>query len=306
MNAFWFKFFASDFLNDPDVDNLPLEAQAILVRMWCALWIHGSLPGDVEELARKCLVRLGPMQMHLQSLMQFFVKQRDGTYISERQERERQRSGIVSKARHNAANRRWNKGVDAIGSAKPHANDDANDDAKVHTKSMQSDARYKSSEKRDRGEVSVVGDGAEKTPPSKEQEPAFEVLPPDLHPFQYASQILQEIGFPEVRANIQAVAAAIDCEVNGGMSKGDAYQFVLAGVRSGQDEGMEINTFFFSDAKYRPENRRRSNGGRVTAAAQRSAHVNQAIVEGFGKEFRRRAEADGIELEDESRRRSRG
>jgi DnaA N-terminal domain len=129
MNAPWFKFFAADFLNDPDVDDLPEAAQGILVRMWCASWTYGSLPDDVEEIARKSKVRLGPMQLHVQSLLPFFVKQPDGTYISERQERERQRSGIVSKARHHAAKRRWNKGVDAIASAKPHANGDSNDDA---------------------------------------------------------------------------------------------------------------------------------------------------------------------------------
>jgi uncharacterized protein YdaU (DUF1376 family) len=141
MNAPWFKFFAGDYLNDPDVDKLSLEAQGILVRMWAALWMDGSLPGDVEEMARKCKVRLAPMQMHMQSLMHLFVQQRDGTWISERMERERQRSGIVSKVRHNAAKKRWNKGVAANASAQPDANAPAKGDPNGDAKRMQSEVR---------------------------------------------------------------------------------------------------------------------------------------------------------------------
>jgi hypothetical protein len=40
----WFKFYASDFLLDSKVDSLPLEAQAILVRMWSVIWIDGKIP----------------------------------------------------------------------------------------------------------------------------------------------------------------------------------------------------------------------------------------------------------------------
>jgi uncharacterized protein YdaU (DUF1376 family) len=142
MIAPWFKFFAGDYLNDPDVDDLSLEAQGILVRMWSALWMYGSLPSDVEEMARKCKVRVAPMHMHLHNLLQFFVQQADGTYISERQERERQRSGIVSKARQKAANAKWSKRVSAHASAHRDAKADANGDAQ----SMQSEVRGQRSE----------------------------------------------------------------------------------------------------------------------------------------------------------------
>ncbi len=123
----WFKFYAGDFLNDPDVDALPLEAQGILIRMWSVTWIEGSIPGDVKELARKCKVRSATMQKYIQPLMQFFLETENGRYISSRMELERRRCGIVSKARRSAANTRWNKERRAIASAKHTANAGAND-----------------------------------------------------------------------------------------------------------------------------------------------------------------------------------
>ncbi|MGC9225435.1 MAG: hypothetical protein ACP5E2_16105, partial [Terracidiphilus sp.] len=51
----WFKFWSADYLTDAAVDKLPLEVQALLVRMWCALNLHGSLPDDPVEVARLTL-----------------------------------------------------------------------------------------------------------------------------------------------------------------------------------------------------------------------------------------------------------
>ena len=51
----WFKFYGADFLLDPDVDAMPREAEALLIRMWCVCHREGSCPGDVETLARKTL-----------------------------------------------------------------------------------------------------------------------------------------------------------------------------------------------------------------------------------------------------------
>src|ERR1700730_3957947 len=146
MNVPWFKFFAGDYLNDPDVADLSEEAQGVLVKMWCGVVVHGSLPSDVTEMARKCTVRLAPMQLHLQSLLQFFVQQPDGTYISERLEREQQRSGIISKVRKKAANAKWSKRVSAHASANGDANAAANEDAHADAKALQSDTRGQISE----------------------------------------------------------------------------------------------------------------------------------------------------------------
>jgi hypothetical protein len=80
--------------------------------------------------------------------------------------------------------------------------------------------------------------------------------PENLHPLNYARKILEDLNFPVDRGNLQSVAEAITAEVRTGKSVVAAFEFVLAGVKDAKDEGIEINRFFFSDAKYRGENRR--------------------------------------------------
>lgn len=43
----WFKFWSTDYLCDPDVDKLPLDAQGLLVRMWCVCNLQGFVPDDL-------------------------------------------------------------------------------------------------------------------------------------------------------------------------------------------------------------------------------------------------------------------
>ena len=85
--------------------------------------------------------------------------------------------------------------------------------------------------------------------------------PPDLHFTQYAVRLLEEITFPLDRHNIRCVALALESEVKRGKSKAAAYEYVLACVKDLQDEGEPIDTFTFTQVKYRPENRRRLNAG---------------------------------------------
>jgi uncharacterized protein YdaU (DUF1376 family) len=108
----WFKFWAADYLCDSDVQKLPLEAQGMLLRMWCACHIDGSLPSDPEELA--VLIRC-KLKSVLQSypLCQQFFELRDGRLYSPRMEREKAKSDI---ARANAQSKN-NKDSYAIGSA---------------------------------------------------------------------------------------------------------------------------------------------------------------------------------------------
>jgi hypothetical protein len=116
MHAPWFKLWLS-WIDDPDFDELPLEAQAIVLRMWCVQWREGSVPGDTEELARKTKVRVADMEKHVEVVLQLFVPRGAGIHIYEPMESERQQSGLVSRARSNAAQKRWNKQVNALVSA---------------------------------------------------------------------------------------------------------------------------------------------------------------------------------------------
>lgn len=120
-------------------------------------------------------------------------------------------------------------------------------------------------------------------------EPVLEpVIPCNLHPIQYAVKLLEEIGFPDDYGNKVAIAAAIECEVKRGKSLPSAYEFVLAGTLDGQNQGFEISKFFFTNAKYRVENRRKNGDQRpISAAAERSERSKRNILDGFAANARR-------------------
>ena len=111
----WFKLFASDFLLDGKVDDLPLEAQAILVKMWCLCHIEGSSPAQPEEIARKTRIAVEKVAEHFEKLRAFF-EIRCGRLYSHRMEAERQKS----EAARESANRRW-QDADAKRNAKRNA-----------------------------------------------------------------------------------------------------------------------------------------------------------------------------------------
>jgi uncharacterized protein YdaU (DUF1376 family) len=93
----WFKFFAADYLLDPAVDALPLEAQAVLLRMWCLCHIEGFCPADAEQIARKVRLPLEQITRHWQSLTPFF-EVRGGKLYSFRMEEEKRKSEIARRA----------------------------------------------------------------------------------------------------------------------------------------------------------------------------------------------------------------
>lgn len=104
-------------------------------------------------------------------------------------------------------------------------------------------------------------------------------IPPDLHPLNYAAKVLEELNFPHTQDNLKTVAAAIEAEVRSGKSLASAFEFVLSGSKDAKDEGIEINRFFFADAKYRGENRGKNNQSRNNANVQvQRAFSNIAAV----------------------------
>jgi uncharacterized protein YdaU (DUF1376 family) len=128
----WFKFYASDFLLDSKVDSLPLEAQAILIRMWSVIWIDGSIPDDPKIISRLCRIDISSVQKHMQNLMQMFHKDASGFLHSKRMEDEMSKYGHISNARKHAAEVRWNKQDTKLANANGNANG--------HAKAMQSES----------------------------------------------------------------------------------------------------------------------------------------------------------------------
>lgn len=108
----WFKFYASDYLLDEEVDVLPLDAQAILVRLWCLCWRSEVIPAAPEILALRTKVDPRVMKRHWDQLQAFF-KSVEGGLISLRMERERTESRAKSESHRLGAQRtnekRWGK-----------------------------------------------------------------------------------------------------------------------------------------------------------------------------------------------------
>lgn len=110
----WFKLYAADYLLDRDVDAMPREAEALLLRMWCICHLDGSCPADPETLARKTLCSLQYVLQCKPHCEPFFDLQ-DGKLYSRRMQEEKQRSEIARKN----ANERWKSKAKAKSEPEP-------------------------------------------------------------------------------------------------------------------------------------------------------------------------------------------
>jgi hypothetical protein len=126
-------------LTSKDLDSLPLSIQMIVVLMWCVICLHGGISPEPVEIGRLCHLKpedVLHLQVHMQKVMQMFYEGADGLLHSERMDRERTRSGLISESRRKAAYAKHSKSVPALACAKPHANGDAKDHTKIlHQKS---------------------------------------------------------------------------------------------------------------------------------------------------------------------------
>jgi hypothetical protein len=102
-------------------------------------------------------------------------------------------------------------------------------------------------------------EGEAATPHAPSEDRAVGGHPPsDLHPLQYASRLLQELGMPETKGNSTIVGASIAALIREGRNSAAAYEFLLARAKDARDEGVELDKFWFEDAKWKSNGR--SNG----------------------------------------------
>lgn len=135
----WFRFYPAEYLLDSKVDSLSLEAQGILVRLWCVCARDGFLPSDLEEIARKALVPLDRLVINKRLLGDYFSRtEEDGEvrYFSTRLSKELKDYKRKQKAQSLAAQatnaKRWegpNREVNRLAMA--------SDTAKRHAKRLQ-------------------------------------------------------------------------------------------------------------------------------------------------------------------------
>lgn len=122
--------------------------------------------------------------------------------------------------------------------------------------------------------------------------PKAQSAPENLHPINYATKILEDIAFPHTQDNLRIVSAAVEAEIKSGKTGPAAYEFIRAGTLDARDEGIEINRFFFADAKYRLENRKRTNGNgsHFETIADRNKRVMEEYEQSRQQEIERSSE----------------
>lgn len=107
----WFKFFAGDFLADPDLALLTFEQRGMLVHLWAYAWRGGSLPADEASLA--ALLGLTPRAFrgHAPKLLQFFKPdpKDPSRIVSPRMELERAESEAKGSKARESATARWSR-----------------------------------------------------------------------------------------------------------------------------------------------------------------------------------------------------
>jgi len=104
--------------------------------------------------------------------------------------------------------------------------------------------------------------------------------PADLHQLQYAAKLLEEIGVPATFANKTIVAEAITAIVKQDRkSNAAAFEFLLAKAKDAQDNGIDLNKFWFEDAKWKSNGK--ANGkpsiGQIVERERAILHSRRAL-----------------------------
>lgn len=80
---------------DSKLDEIPLEAHGLILKMWCLCHLEGHCPSDPVELARKLRCPLTYVSQY-KSLCESLFESHNGSLVSKRMEKERRRSEINS------------------------------------------------------------------------------------------------------------------------------------------------------------------------------------------------------------------
>lgn len=126
------------------------------------------------------------------------------------------------------------------------------------------------------------GEGKEPTPLPDQPEGSTSSVgtPEGLHQNQYAVRILEDLGLPAAPRLINIVAAAISSYAKSqNITKAQAFEAIRRRALDDRDNGIEITSFWFEDARYgvNGNGKHRSNSAEVRQAENISAI--QAAVE---------------------------
>lgn len=214
----WFKFWANDYLMDEKVDAITLEAQGLLVRMWCVCSQRGTLPDDIDEIARLTRCKLQVVQQCFSQCKVFF-ELRDGLLYSHRMEVEKEKS---ERSRKNVQKRypspistNGSSLCTSTGSSTSNSNGNANRiTSGITQKARISDSQIESNEQK------------------------------------AAAWLFEELGIPADVGTRSIAADAVRLHAKQAGSIVLAVNEILVAARKCRDQGETINRFWFSDQKY--------------------------------------------------------
>ncbi|WP_432263199.1 hypothetical protein [Cupriavidus sp. TMH.W2] len=109
-----FQFYARDFLSDENVAVMTNQALGAYIRLMCYAWLEGSIPAELQKLARLTGESLVDMERLWPEIVACFDPHPDmpGRLVQARLEREREKQATNREVRSAAgklgADRRWN------------------------------------------------------------------------------------------------------------------------------------------------------------------------------------------------------
>lgn len=103
-----FQFYAGDFLNDEHVKLMSLHERGAYITLICQCWIEGSLPSDIERLARLVGAPIAAFKKLWPSIEPCFApKAGTDRLLHPRLEKERRKQKDYRRRQSDAAGKRW-------------------------------------------------------------------------------------------------------------------------------------------------------------------------------------------------------
>ena len=104
-----FQFYPADFLADGKVMIMDLESRGAYITLLCICWREGSLPSDLDQLAKMLSVSRKKMDRIWGVIGRCFKKKNQNSMSHPRLDREKRRQKENLAAKKRAAETRWNK-----------------------------------------------------------------------------------------------------------------------------------------------------------------------------------------------------
>jgi uncharacterized protein YdaU (DUF1376 family) len=210
------------------------------------------LPANVEQLHRICRAFADAERHACQSVLdQFFV--RDGSvYRNARADEEIAKAKRISNVRSEAAKSR-------------HANAGANAHANAEHMHTQPQPQSRTQPQKQGGAASpqiVPSEAIPSDVPNRTSEVVAaeeSATAAGLTQVEYARRLLDDLGLPAA-GNVVVVADAISADAKKhGITKAESFEFIRRQALSDQQARVEVNRFYFQDAKFRMKAGRNGN-----------------------------------------------